>query len=69
MEKEVLEIATKAKEAKEVEKAEVEVEFIEDTVNMELLINTMDYVVLYESIYLTTVKRYHRIKRGLCGRS
>ena len=65
----MLEIATKSKEAKEVEKAEVEVEFIEDTVNMVLLINTMDCVVLYESMYLTTVKRYHRIKRGPCGRS
>ena len=34
VEKEVVEVATKAEEAEEVEKSEVEVELPEDTINM-----------------------------------
>ena len=46
MEKEVVEVATKAEEADEVEKSEVEVELPEDTVTMEILLNTKNCVVL-----------------------
>ena len=59
MEKKVVKVNTKANE---VEEFEVEVELTEDIVNLGLLINTRDCVVLYESIYLTTVKRHQRIK-------
>ena len=43
MEKEVLQVATKAEEDKE---SEVEVELPEDTFNLKILINTRDCVVL-----------------------
>ena len=43
MEKEVLEVATKVEE---VEEAKVEVELPEDTVTLEVLLNTRDCVVL-----------------------
>ena len=59
MEKELVKVNTKANE---VEEFEVEVELTEDIVNLGLLINTRDCVVLYESIYLTTVKRHQQIK-------
>ena len=56
MEKKLVEVATKAEEA------EVEVELPEDIVTLELLLNTRDCVVLYESISLNRVKRYQQIK-------
>ena len=42
----MLEIATKAEEANEVKEAEVEVELPEDTITLELLLNTKDCVVI-----------------------
>ena len=65
MEKEVLELANQdeeANEAKEVEESEAEIDLPEDIFTLEILLNTRDFVVLYASLYLTTVKRHQRIK-------
>ena len=62
MEREVVEVATKAEEAKEVEEVKVDVELPEDTINMEIIIKTSDWVLLYESIYFNTFTRHQRIK-------
>ena len=43
----MVEVATKAEEAEEAEEAEVEVDLSEDTVTLELLLNTRKFVVLY----------------------
>ena len=42
----MVEVDTKAKKAEEVEEAESEVELLEDTINLELLLSTRDCVVL-----------------------
>ena len=42
----MLEVATKAEEAKEAEESEAEVEIPDDTVTPELILTTRDYVVL-----------------------
>ena len=47
MEKEVVEVATRAKEKEEVKKAKVDVELSEDTVTLKIIINKRECVVLY----------------------
>ena len=42
----MVEVATKAEEAKEADVAEVEVELPEDTVTLEILLNTRDCAVI-----------------------
>ena len=63
MEEEAEEVATKAKDT------DVEVDLPENTVNLELLLITRDCVVPYATTSLTKVKRNHRIKLELHGRS
>ena len=62
MEKEVVEVATKAEEAEEVEGVKAEVELPEYTVALELLLNTREYAVLKDSMSFTMVKRHQSIK-------
>ena len=52
----MVELSSKAKEA------EVKVELPEDEVTLEVLLNTRDYVVLKESMSLTTVTWHQWIK-------
>ena len=58
MEKEVVGVATKNDEAEE---AEVEVDLQEDKITLDVLPNTRDCVVLYESMSLNTVTRHQWI--------
>ena len=61
----MVEVATKDEEYMEfeqVEQAQVEVEIPDDIVTLKILINTKDYIVLQESMYLTMVNLHQRIE-------
>ena len=62
MEKEVTWVATKAEDAEKFKQCELDVELPEYTVNLELLLNTRNCIVLYESMSLTMVKIHQHIK-------
>ena len=55
-------MATKSKEAEEVDEVKVALELPENTIALELILNKRDGVVLYVSMSLTKVTRHQRIK-------
>ena len=55
-------MATKSKEAEEVDEVEVALEMPDNIIALELIPNKRDCVVLYASMSLTEVTRNQRIK-------
>ena len=66
MGKKVVEVANKAEE---VEESKVEVDTPEETVTMELLLNTSDCLVLYAYMSLTVIKSRQRNKCEISSRT